>query len=136
MENTIKNQVAGTIAGQIRAGIGDAAMMSWGITAYRAVEYKGMPALRLTVDARLFKGDVIIALDEGADTYEIHLEGSDGGRLLRGDVYCDELGDIIDKAIEVGDDWSEYEAFCEVERFKFIQDYGFDPKGKDLTIIC
>ena len=79
-----------------------------------------MAALKFKVDGRLFQGDVIIAYNEN-DTYEIYLQDKSGTRLVNDDVYFDEMSEVIDVAIERGDNKAEYDAFCEGERQKIMQ---------------
>ena len=78
-----------------------------------------MDALKFRVNGRLFQGDVIIAYNEN-DTYEIYLKNEDGTRLVKDDVYFDEMSEVIDVAIERGDNKAEYDAFCEGERIKLM----------------
>ena len=70
-----------------------------------------MPALRIKVNGRLHKGYVIVALN-GSDYYEVYLHNEKGTVCVHEEVYYDELGDIIDKAIESGTDKAEYDKFC------------------------
>lgn len=77
--------------------------MSWGLRDRRATLYKGMPALRFSVNGFVHKGDVVVALNEGQDLYECYLIGKDGNvtREFK-EVYVDMLIGILDKAVETG----------------------------------
>ena len=97
-------------------------LLSWGITHLVAVVKNDMAALKFNVRARLHKGSVIIAYDEGSDTYQIFLRTHDApDRCIADEAYCDNLVDIIDHAIESGDDPAEYSRFCEAEFHKLLQ---------------
>ena len=110
--NTIAQQLVGTTPANV--------ICSWGaFYGFRATIYRDMAALKFRVDGRLFQGDVIIAYNEN-DTYEIYLQDKDGTRLVKDDVYFDEMSDVIDVAIEQGDNEAEYTAFCEGERQKMM----------------
>lgn len=88
-------------------------LMSWGISSLAATLMANMPALKFKVNGRLHKGEVIVALNEGVDYYEIYLQDSKETRRIAEDVDFTQLGDIIDTAIESGTDPKEYEKFCE-----------------------
>ena len=113
-------QIANTIAQQLIGTTPANVICSWGaFYGFRATIYRDMAALKFRVDGRLFQGDVIIAYNEN-DTYEIYLQDKDGTRLVKDDVYFDEMSDVIDVAIEQGDNEAEYTAFCEGERQKMM----------------
>lgn len=113
-------QIADTIAQQLLATTPKNVLFSWGaFYGFRAAIYKDMAALKFRVNGRLFQGDVIIAYNEN-DTYEIYLQDKGGTRLVKDDVYFDEMSDVIDVAIERGDNEAEYTAFCEGERQKMM----------------
>lgn len=114
-------QIADTIAQQLIATTPKNVLFSWGaFYGFRAAVYKDMAALKFRVNGRLFQGDVIIAYNEN-DTYEVYLKNEDGTRLVKDDVYFDEMSEVIDVAIERGDNEAEYTAFCEGERQKIMQ---------------
>ena len=72
----------------------------WGISKRTGFLYKNMPTLGLRVDGFLHKGWVYISLNEGSDTYEVRLmKGNDEKKLIT-DVYCDNLGSVLDGLIE------------------------------------
>ena len=75
---------------------------------------KELPALRLKVNGRLHAGYVVIALN-GSDYYEVYLlkEDDSNAKCVNEEVCFDELGDVIDRAIESGTDKEEYDKFCD-----------------------
>ena len=104
-------QVAKTIKEQLVTLTPMPILMSWGIKEFVATLYGDMPALRFKVNGRLHTGNVIIALN-GSDYYEVYLQNDKGTECVNEEVYFDELGDVIDRAIESGTDKEEYENFC------------------------
>lgn len=104
-------EVAQTIREQLVTMNPMPVIMSWGISEWVATSYKDMPALRIKVNGRLHKGYVIVALN-GSDYYEVYLYNDKGMTCVHEEVCYDELGDIIDKAIESGTDKAEYDKFC------------------------
>ncbi len=104
--------VAETIRQQLVGLTPMSVLMSWGVSSLTATLLENMPALKFRVNGRLHKGEVIVALGEGADYYEIHLRDSKETRRIARDVDFTQLGDIIDTAIESGTDPKEYEKFC------------------------
>ena len=120
MDKDYVMQIANTIAQQLIGTTPANVICSWGaFYGFRATIYRDMAALKFRVDGRLFQGDVIIAYNEN-DTYEIYLQDKDGTRLVKDDVYFDEMSDVIDVAIERGENKAEYDAFCEGERQKIM----------------
>lgn len=120
MDKDYVMQTANTIAQQLLATTRQNVFFSWGaFYGFRATIYRDMAALKFRVNGRLFHGDVIIAYNEN-DTYEIYLQDKDGTRLVKDDVYFDEMGEVIDVAIERGENKAEYDAFCEGERIKLM----------------
>lgn len=115
-------RVANTIYNQLKAQTPANVFWAWAAFGpFEPVEFKDMPALKFPVDARLHKGNVIIALN-CLDVYEIYLtdENGENVREVNDECYFDQLRDVIDRAIEVGDDWDEYMAFCKVEHDKML----------------
>lgn len=104
-------QVAKTIKEQLVSLTPMPILMSWDIKEFVATLYDDMPALRFKVNGRLHAGYVIIALN-GSDYYEVYLQDDKGTECLNEEVYFDELGDVIDRAIESGTDKEEYDKFC------------------------
>ena len=90
-------------------------LLSWGTNQFAATIFKDMATLRFKVNARLFTGDVLISYNAVADCYEIYLVNRQGERCISDMAYLDEMGDIIDRNIESGDNTEEYEMFCEGE---------------------
>ena len=88
--------------------------MSWGVSEFVATVFRELPALRLKVNGRLHAGYVVIALN-GSDYYEVYLqkEDDDNAKCVNEEVCFDELGDVIDRAIESGADKEEYDNFCD-----------------------
>lgn len=122
--NVELQQIATTALNQIRASIKNNVWFSWGVGKVFATLFNGRPALSLLVSARLLKGFVFVVLDEGRDLYDIYKcdvkmnDNGDDVKTVAEDVYCDQLGEIIDREIESGDDAEEYEKFCENEQKK------------------
>ena len=76
---------------------------SWGISKRVATVFRNRPSLKITVNGFVHKGDVVIALNEGADLYEVHLLDCNGFvRKSFTDVYADMLIGILDREIETG----------------------------------
>ena len=120
MDKDYVMQIANEAARQLLATTPKNILFSWGaFYGFRATIYRDMAALKFRVNGRLFQGDVIIAYNEN-DTYEIYLKNEDGTRLVKDDVYFDEMGEVIDVAIERGENKAEYDAFCEGERIKLM----------------
>lgn len=112
MDKEYVMQVAETIKEQLVSLTPMPILMSWGIKEFAATLYGDMPALRLKVNGRLHAGYVIIALN-GSDYYEVYLESDKGAEYVNEEVCFDELGDVIDRAIESGSDKAEYDTFCQ-----------------------
>ena len=107
---------ADTAVRQLLASVQPSVLLSWGIQQpFIATEHKEMSAVKFKVNGRLHKGYVIIALNEGDDYYEIYLQKGDETTLVKDEVCFDELGTVIDEAIESGTDKEEYEKFCEAQ---------------------
>ena len=108
-------QVAQTAKEQLITMTPASVLMSWGIKEFTAMVYDGMPALRIKVNGRLHTGYVIVALN-GSDYYEVYLLHGITAVCVNEEVCFDELGDVIDRAIEKGTDENEYKKFCEQQR--------------------
>lgn len=106
--------VAKTIKEQLVSLTAMPILVSWDIKEFVATIYDDMPALRLKVNGRLHAGYVIIALN-GSDYYEVYLQNDKGMECVNEEVYFDELGDVIDRAIESGTDKAEYDTFCQLQ---------------------
>lgn len=114
MEEKYVMQVAQTVKKQLMALTPMPVLMSWGIEEFAAVIYKGLLALRIKVNGRLHAGYVIIVLN-GSDYYEVYLQKDKSVECINEEVCFNELGDVIDRAIESGTDKAEYDKFCEQE---------------------
>lgn len=120
MDKEYVMRIANEAARQLLATTPKNVLFSWGaFYGFRAAIYNDMAALKFKVNGRLFQGDVIIAYNEN-DTYEVYLKNEDGTRLVKDDVYFDEMSAVIDVAIERGENINEYRAFCEGERQKMM----------------
>lgn len=111
---------------QIIHGVGEAVVMSWGIREIAAAEIVGRegyvwPSLVLHVSGLIHTGLVVVALNEGTDTYEIQLRTSENAPKSDWltDVYCDELGSRIDALVERPSDMSDedYERLSTLDSF-------------------
>lgn len=112
MDKEYVMQVAQTIREQLVTLTPTDVLMSWGIEGLIATVYQNMPALKIEVNGHLHVGDVIIALN-GSDYYEVYLQNDKGTQCVNEEVCFDELGEVIDRAIESGTDKEEYENFCQ-----------------------
>ena len=78
-----------------------------------------MPCLVLDVSGLVHKGRVIVAYNEGADTYEVCLKDKNGNRIgeWHDDVYCDEVGSLVDSLVERPLDMSQedYETLSSID---------------------
>lgn len=68
---------------------------------------------------RLHAGYVIIALN-GSDYYEVYLLKDKDVECVNEEVCFNELGDVIDRAIECGTDKEEYEKICHQQLTKLL----------------
>lgn len=106
--------IANTIRTQLTMSVQPDVLLSWGISEPIATIFHEMPALAFQVEGRLFKGIVAIAYN-AMDLYEVYLVSKDTENCVSDEVYADQLGDIIDVAIERGTDPEEYDAFCRAQ---------------------
>lgn len=83
--------------------------MSWGIRQKSALEYEGMATLALRVSGAVHKGWVFISLNEGKDCYEVRLLNVARTKVKRtlDEVYCDNLGQVLDGLIERKAEWAD-----------------------------
>lgn len=102
MEQDFVLRIANEINRQIYCGVEINVIFSWGVSRRTATVYNDMATLALRVNAILHKGWVYVSLDEGRDCYIITLLSPDRGTVInvRDEVYCDELGSVIDNLIE------------------------------------
>ncbi len=96
------NQVAKTINSQMLASVESAFVFwSWGVSRKFATTYKNMAALGLRVSGLLHKGFVYICYNEGRDVYEVYCVNMKGDiKNSNTEVYCDNLGFVLDCMIE------------------------------------
>lgn len=104
------NEVANTIWEQLKGTAGMVVLSSWGTKNLRATQHNDgrgllMPALSFDVNGLLFKGTIIVALDEGSDYYRLYgkTKGEQEAEKIAEEVCFDEMGGILDKHIERGD---------------------------------
>ena len=112
MDKEYVMQVAETIREQLVAMTPKSVLMSWGIKGFLATVHRNMPGLKIMVNGRLHAGFVIVALNT-SDYYEVYLQKEVDTECVNEEVCFDELGDVIDRAIESGTDKEEYENFCQ-----------------------
>ena len=101
-------------------------LMSWGVSGHGAGYVRGrdgieMPCLILDVSGLIHPGRVVVALNEGADVYEVALYDVRGNRVgdWIGDVTCDMLGSLLDSLIErpKGMTDEDYKDLSEIDSF-------------------
>lgn len=101
-------------------------LMSWGVRGHGAGYVRGrngieMPCLILDVSGLMHTGRVVVALNEGADVYEVALYDAWGERCgdWIGDVTCDMLGSLLDSLIErpKGMTDEDYKELSEIDSF-------------------
>ena len=101
-------------------------LMSWGVRGHGAGYVRGrdgikMPCLIIDVSGLMHTGRVIVALNEGADVYEVALYDTRGERCgdWIGDVTCDMLGSLLDSLIErpKGMTDEDYKDLSEIDSF-------------------
>lgn len=99
--NTINQQILATVASKW-------VYLSWGVSKKFFCEIDNMPGLLMRVSGAIHKGWVAILLNEGSDTYEVRLyDVQKNLKSTNEDIYCDELGSVIDTLIERGTDSME-----------------------------
>ena len=103
MEKEYVMQVAQIIKEQLVALTPMTVLMSWSIEEFAATLYRDLPALRIKVNGRLHAGYVIVVLN-GSDYYEVYLVKGMDVECVNNEVCFDELGGVIDRAIESGTD--------------------------------
>jgi hypothetical protein len=99
MDTEFLNYTAQNILTIIRSG-GPIAW-SWGPKMFRAELYAGKAALRFFVSGFIHKGDVVVALNQATDLYEVYCLDSSGNIVSsQVEVYFDELVAVIDHLVE------------------------------------
>ena len=119
MEKEYVMQVAQIIKEQLVALTPMTVLMSWSISELAATIFKDLPALRIKVNGLLHAGYVIIALN-GSDYYEVYLLKDKDVECVNEEVCFNELGDVIDRAIECGTDKEKYEKICHQQLTKLL----------------
>lgn len=111
MEQEFLMRIANEINRQIRCGVTMSVQMSWGVSKRIATLYENRATLALRVSGVLHKGWAYVSLDEGRDCYIITLLSSDKKKVVsvRDEVYCEELGSVIDNLIERKEEWTDEE---------------------------
>lgn len=109
MEQEFLVRIANEINRQIRCGVTMGVQMSWGVSKRIAMIYENRATLALRVNGVLHKGWVYVSLDEGRDCYIITLLSSDKKKVVsvRDEVYCEELGGVIDNIVECKEEWTD-----------------------------
>jgi len=111
---------AQVILQQIKATTNINVFFSWGVSKIQATTYNGMQTLALKVGGFLHKGWVFISLNEGADLYEITLLKRDGKvKKHLPDVFCEDLGILLDSLIERPEFQSNADYLKKVEKAKY-----------------
>ena len=109
MEQEFLMKIANEINRQIRCGVTVDVIMSWGISKRIATVYQDRATLALRVSGVLHKGWVYVSLDEGRDCYVVTLLSADKSKVIkvRDEVYCEELGSVIDNLVERKEEWTD-----------------------------
>ena len=101
MDKVYLKQCAETAWKQLFWSVSPSVVMSWGVSKRFYTLFQGMPTLMLRVSALIHNGWVYISLNEGKDVYEVRLMNTKHECVKTIDeVYCDQLGSIIDGLIE------------------------------------
>lgn len=111
MEKEFVLRIANEISRQIRCGVTTDVVLSWGVSKRTATVYNDRATLALRVSGVLHKGWVYVSLDEGRDCYVVTLLSVDKSRVVqtRDEVYCEELGSVIDCLVERKEEWTDEE---------------------------
>lgn len=108
MDETFVLNTAKTILSQIFWSLDKWAFFSWGVSQKVATVYNGMATLALRVTGAVHKGWVYISLNEGKDCYEVRLLNvSRQVKRTLEEVYCDNLGEVIDGLVERKPEWTD-----------------------------
>lgn len=113
--------MANTIQKSLFCSITPAMFCSWGVSKRTATFYNEMPALLLRVNGLQYKGDILIAYNEGTDYFECYFLDKKMTVLSSlKDISFDELGIILDERIEKPRDMTEaeYSNKCKLEMNK------------------
>lgn len=109
MEQDFVLKIGNEIYRQIRCGVTMDVIMSWGVSKRIATVYQDRATLALRVSGVLHKGWVYVSLDEGRDCYVVTLLSADKSKVIkvRDEVYCEELGNVIDNLVERKEEWTD-----------------------------
>lgn len=109
MEQDFVLKIGNEIYRQIRCGVTMDIIMSWGVSKRIATVYQDRATLALRVSGVLHKGWVYVSLDEGRDCYVVTLLSADKSKVIkvRDEVYCEELGNVIDNLVERKEEWTD-----------------------------
>lgn len=109
MEQEFLMKIANEINRQIRCGVTADVIMSWGVSKRIATVYQDRATLALRVSGVLHKGWVYVSLDESRDCYVVTLLSADKSKVIkvRDEVYCEELGSVIDNFVERKEEWTD-----------------------------
>lgn len=109
MEQEFLMKIANEINRQILCGATVDVIMSWGVSKRIATVYQDRATLALRVSGVLHKGWVYVSLDEGRDCYVVTLLSADKSKVIkvRDEVYCEELGNVIDNLVERKEEWTD-----------------------------
>lgn len=109
-----KMELVNTIYRQIFISATHQQAMSWGLHSLKGIDFMGMVTLSFKVNGFIFKGEVLISYNNGLDLYEIRFRKDNTITKTICEVYCDMLGEILDREIEIGDmSLSEYQSKVE-----------------------
>lgn len=109
-----KMELVNTIYRQIFISATHQQVMSWGLHSLKGIDFMGMVTLSFKVNGFVFKGEVLISYNNGLDLYEIRFRQDNIITKTICEVYCDMLGEILDREIEIGDmTLSEYQSKVE-----------------------
>lgn len=125
MEQEFLMKIANEINRQIRCGVTIDVIMSWGVSKRVATVYQDRATLALRVSGVLHKGWVYISLDEGRDCYVVTLISANKDKVIKvcDEVYCEELGSVIDNLVERKAEWTDEE----YKKFAFADSKLFHP---------
>lgn len=111
--------ITNNICSQLNNSVEPNILLSWGVSDFTmSTIFHDMPTFIMKVNGRLFKGLVAIAWCESSDLYKVYLLSMEdqSEKCVSDACYADNLGDVIDTAIERGTDPEEYKAFCRSQR--------------------
>lgn len=101
-------EIAKTAYNQIFMSVSKNTFWCWGVSKTYFGYHEDMPTLMLRVSGLIHKGWVYVSLNEGMDCYEIRLLNT--RKTLKktiSEVYCDNLGSMIDHLIEKPDSMTD-----------------------------